>query len=140
VAIREFAVVVGAVLAVTILKEPMDCCKVHVLEISSTTRFLPACFLLPASCFLLPASCHLPPASSFLLSPFFLPATRPLLLLPATCFLPSASCQLLPASSYLLPASCFLPSASCQLLPARYPPAAAASSHLLPAASDLIDI
>eukprot|EP01043_Picozoa_sp_COSAG02_P113575 COSAG02_NODE_49826_length_324_cov_0.920000_1_plen_73_part_01 len=28
VAVREFAVVVGAVLAVVILKEPMDCCKV----------------------------------------------------------------------------------------------------------------
>jgi len=99
VAIREFAVVVGAVLAVTILKEPMDCCKVHVL-------------------LLVPPASYLLPAFSFLRSPFYLPATRPLLLL-------------------VLPPTCFLPSASYQLLPARYPPAAAAaSSYLLPAASD----
>jgi hypothetical protein len=113
VAIREFAVVVGAVLAVTILKEPMDCCKVHVLEISSTTRFLPACFLLPASCFLLPATCHLLPPFCFLLSSCPLPAR-------CCCFLPPASCHLLPASFFLLPPTCFLLPASCHLLPASF--------------------
>jgi hypothetical protein len=106
VAIREFAVVVGAVLAVTILKEPMDCCKVHVLEISSTTRFLPACFLLPATCHLLPPLC-------FLLSSCPLPAR-------CCCFLPPASCHLLPASFFLLPPTCFLLPASCHLLPASF--------------------